>query len=297
MSIQSCGAFRKVVLMLFRTYLFRKITDALITALMLLAVVTALIPLVSILWHTFRQGWSAMNWSFFTHLPKPVGEPGGGIANALVGSGLLILLASAIGIPFGVLVGIYLAEFNPRGLGTAVRFTNDVLTGIPSIVTGMFIYALLVVTMGGFSALAGGVALGLLMIPTVTRSTEEMLKMVPQSLREASLALGATPTQTILRVVLPAALPGILTGIMLAVARVAGETAPLLFTAFGNRFWSLRLDQPIAALPLQIFTYAISPYRDWQNQAWGAALVLVGLVLVLNVFAGLAYSRASRFRR
>lgn len=276
------------------SYPFRKLLNRAVTVLMLLAVVLALIPLFSILWHTFERGWPAISPTFFTHLPRPVGETGGGIANALAGTGLLILLASSIGVPFGLLVGIYLAEFNPGGLGTVVRFLNDVLTGIPSIVTGMFVYSLLVLTMGGFSALAGGVALGLIMIPTVTRSTEEMLKMVPTSLREASLALGATKTQTILRVVLPAAIPGILTGIMLAVARVAGETAPLLFTAFGNRFWSLRLDQPIAALPLQIFTYAISPYRDWQTQAWGAALVLVTLVLVLNIVARLVFHRDGR---
>ncbi len=236
-----------------------------------------------ILGYIFIKGVSALNWDFFTQLPKPVGEAGGGMANAIVGSFILLGLACSFSLPLGILAGIYLSEFGRNQLGTTVRFAADLLTGLPSIVVGIFIYTLIVLPMKGFSAIAGGIALGIIMVPVITRTTEEMMKIIPLTIREAALALGIREWRTILSVVLPAALPGIITGIMLAIARAAGETAPLLFTALGNRFWHSGLDQPIAALPLQIFTYAISPYEDWHAQAWAGALVLIILVLGLSI--------------
>lgn len=249
------------------------------------ATLAAVLPLVLILYYVAAQGLRALNLAFFTQLPRPVGEPGGGMANAIVGTLILVGLASLVGLPIGVLGGIYLAEFGNNRFGAGVRFAADVLSGVPSIVMGIFIYAIIVMPMQHFSALAGGVALGVMMVPTVLRTTEELVRMVPMSQREGSLALGAPYWRTVFRVVLPAARGGVITGLLLAVARVAGETAPLLFTAFGNQFWSVRLDQPIASMPVQIYTYAISPYDDWHAKAWGGALVLVALVLVLSVAA------------
>jgi phosphate transport system permease protein len=237
------------------------------------------------------KGGASLTWTFFTELPKPVGEAGGGMANAIVGSGKLLLLAAIVGLPTGFMAGLYVSEFAPTPMASAVRYTADLLNGVPSIVVGIFIYTLIVVPMGHFSALAGGVALGVMMIPIMTRSTEEFLRAVPQSLREASLALGAGPVTTIARVVVPAASRGILTAAMLGLARVAGETAPLLFTALGNRFWSSGIDQPTASLPVMIFTYATSPYDDWQAQAWAAGLVLLTFVLLANVAARVLLGR------
>jgi phosphate transport system permease protein len=235
-------------------------------------------------WH----GAENLNWAFLTQLPKPVGEPGGGMANAIVGTAELLLLAAAIGLPFGFLGGVYLAEFGGQTFPFIVRYTVDLLNGVPSIVMGIFAFAVVVVPMKSFSLLAGGLALGAMMIPIAVRSTEEFLRTVPGSLREAGLALGATHWRTVATVVVPAAFRGILTGVMLDLARVAGETAPLLFTAFGNRFWSSGWNQPIAALPLVIYTYALSAYDDWHRQAWAAALLLLLLVLAANIIARVA---------
>jgi phosphate transport system permease protein len=247
----------------------------------------AIVPLASVLLYIGAKGVSGLSWSFFTELPKPVGESGGGMANALGGTLFLVGLACAVGIPVGVLSGVYLAEFGRGPFATAVRFSADVMSGVPSIAVGIFVYTLVVLSMRRFSALAGGIALGILMVPTIMRTTEELLKLVPDSLREAGLALGLPKWRVILQVVLRTGASGIATGIMLAVARVAGETAPLLFTAFNNRFWSASLDKPVGSLPVQIYTYAVSPYAEWHRQAWAAALVLVGMVLVLNVLARL----------
>jgi phosphate transport system permease protein len=247
------------------------------------ATVITLAPLFLILGYLLSKGLSSLNLDFFIRLPKPVGEPGGGMAHAIVGTFELIAIASLIGVPIGIGAGLYLAEHGRQGIASAARFAADVMTGIPSIVVGVFAYAVVVRPMGGFSALAGGVALAIIMIPLVARTTEEMVALVPRELREAALALGVSHWRTTLSVVLPTALGGILTGIILAVARVAGETAPLLFTAFGNRFWSTAIGQPIASLPVQIYTYAISPFDDWQRQAWAGALVLTAIVLGLEL--------------
>ncbi|MGE5358310.1 MAG: phosphate ABC transporter permease PstA [Bacteroidales bacterium] len=228
------------------------------------------------------KGGSSLNWAFFTQLPAPVGEPGGGMANAIVGSGKMLLIAALIGIPVGFMAGLYLSEFASPRAATIVRFAADLLNGVPSIVIGIFVYTLVVLRMGHFSALAGGLALGVMMIPIMTRSTEEFLRTVPQALREASLALGASRVTTIARVIVPAASRGILTAAMLGLTRVAGETAPLLFTALGNRFWSPGISQPTASLPVMIYTYATGPYEDWHNQAWAAGLVLLAFVLLVN---------------
>lgn len=248
-------------------------------------VLLALVPLVSVLFDLSVKGLGGLDWDLFTQLPKPVGESGGGMVNAFAGSAILVGLSCAFGIPVGVLGGIYLAEFGHNPLGKAVRFSADVMSGVPSITVGIFVYTLLVLSMGRFSALAGGVALAILMLPTVMRTTEELLRLVPDTLREAGLALGIPKWRVILGVVLRTGAPGIATGIMLAVARAAGETAPLLFTAFGCNFMALKLDQPIGSLPVQIFTYAVSPYEEWHRQAWAAALALVLLVLILNILA------------
>lgn len=231
------------------------------------------------------KGGSLISWDFFTKLPKPVGETGGGMANAIVGSAKLLLLASLIGVPVGFLGGLYLAEFGGKTFSFLVRYATDLLNGVPSIVMGVFAYTLIVLPMKHFSTLAGGIALGVMMIPIAVRSSEEFLRTVPKSLRDASLALGGSQWKTIVYVVIPAALPGIVTGIMLDLARVAGETAPLLFTAFGNQFWSSGWMQPTASLPQMIFRYAISAYEDWHQQAWAAGLVLLMLVLVTNIVA------------
>jgi phosphate transport system permease protein len=247
-----------------------------------------IVPLVLIFGFLLYQGASALTLAFFTELPKPVGEPGGGMANAIVGSLLLIALAGGLGLPVGILGGVYLAESRDRRLTWLVRFLADVLNGVPSIVIGIFAYTLVVLPMRRFSALAGGIALAVIMLPIVLRTTEEMVRLVPASLREAALALGIPEWKVILRIVLPTARAGIVTGAMVAVARIAGETAPLLFTAFGNRFWHQGLDQPIAALPLQIFAYAIAPYEDWHRQAWAGALVLIAMVFLVSLIARLA---------
>ncbi len=269
-------------------YRGRKMTDLVVRAACLVAVGLALIPLLSVLYFVVARGIGGLSLSFFTNLPKPVGEPGGGMANAIVGTLVLVALACIVGIPFGILAGIYLAEFGDNRFGQAVRFGADVMAGIPSIVAGMFVYSLMVVTMKRFSALAGGVALAILMLPTVARATEELVRLVPQALREAAFALGVPRWRATIRVVLRTAAPGVVTVVMLGLARAAGETAPLLFTAFNNRYWQTRLDQPIASLPVQIFTYAISPYEEWHRQAWTGALVLVSLVLALNLSARFA---------
>lgn len=272
----------------------RRLANTLMWVAAILAAVAAITPLCLLLYYVARQGLPALNLAFFTQLPKPVGEPGGGMANAITGTLVLIGLASAVGLPVGILGGIYLAEFGNNRFGWTVRFAADVLAGVPSIVVGIFIYGVIVMPMKQFSALAGGAALGVMMIPTVMRTTEELVRLVPVSQREAALALGATHWRTVFKVVLLAAKGGVITGVLLAVARIAGETAPLLFTAFGNRFWSVRLDEPIASLPVQIFTYAISPYDDWHAQAWAGALVLVALILLLSAAA--RYATRGRFR-
>jgi phosphate transport system permease protein len=246
-----------------------------------------------LVWH----GGTSLTWDFFTKLPKPVGDVGGGMANAIVGTGKLLLLASAIGMPIGVLAAIYLAEFGGKTFSFIVRYTTDLLNGVPSIVIGIFAYALVVIPMQHFSTLAGGFALGVMMIPIAVRSTEEFLRAVPVSLREGAMALGASKWKTIATVIVPAAFQGIMTGLLLDLARVAGETAPLLFTAFSNRFWSPGWNQPIASLPVMIYTYAISPYDDWHRQAWAAGLVLLGLVLVVNIASRMLMSRSASFSR
>jgi phosphate transport system permease protein len=254
-------------------------------ALAYVAAVLATLPLIFILFHLLKAGAGAITLDFFTQTPQPVGEPGGGVANAIVGTLVLVGVAALIGLPVGIGAGLFLAEQRGSALATTVRFLSDVLNGLPSIVMGIFAWEFLVRPFGGFSAMAGGVALGAMMIPLVTRTTEEMIRLVPGSLREAALALGYTRWRTSLVIVLRTALPGIVTGALVAIARIAGETAPLLFTALGNQFWSLRLDEPIAALPLQIFTYAISPYDEWHAKAWAGALVLITLVLVISLTA------------
>jgi phosphate transport system permease protein len=249
-----------------------------------------------ILGYLIWNGGRSLNWNFFTQLPKPVGESGGGMANAIVGSLKLLMLAALMGLPVGLLTGVYLAEFGGKTFSFVIRYTTDLLNGVPSIVIGIFAYSLVVLPVKHFSALAGGVALGMMVIPITVRSTEEFLRAVPGSLREGAMALGASKWKTIVTVVLPAASGGILTGMLLALARVAGETAPLLFTAFGNRFWSPGFEQPTASLPVMIYTYAIAPYDDWHRQAWAAGLVLLGLVLVANLGARLLLNRGSAVR-
>ncbi len=261
----------------------RKFANSLMISLCIIAGVVTILPLLYIFFYTTKSGLSSVNVDFFTQLPKPVGETGGGMANAIVGSIILIGLGSLVGIPVGILAGIYVSEYSKSFVSTIVKFTTDVLSGIPSIIVGIFAYGIIVLPMKRFSALAGGFALGILMIPTITKVTEEMLRLVPQTLREASLALGVSRWKTSLFVVLKTASSGIITGILLAIARAAGETAPLLFTSFGNSFWQTSIDQPMAALPLQIFSYAISPYEEWHRQAWAGAFVLIFLVFVVNL--------------
>jgi len=258
-----------------------------------LAAILATLPLVLILFHLVRKGASSLSLAFFTHMPGSVGEPGGGMANAIVGTLMLIGIASVIGLPIGIGAGLYLAEKKSTPLASTVRFLSDVLNGLPSIVMGIFAWEVLVRPVRHFSALAGGVALGAMMIPLVTRTTEEMLLVVPTSLREAALALGYPRWRTSISVVLRTALAGIVTGALVAVARIAGETAPLLFTALGNQFWSTSLREPIAALPLQIFTYAINAYDEWHRQAWAGALVLITIVLIISLAA--RFATRSRF--
>jgi phosphate transport system permease protein len=246
----------------------------------------AMIPLISLIFYVFTQGIHRLDLTFFTHLPTPVGVEGGGMGNAILGTLTLMLVASCLGLPVGILAGVYLSEYGKKNkFAWLVRFTSDVLSGVPSIVTGIVAYTLVVRPMHGFSALAGGVALGFMMIPIVTRTTEELVKMVPHSIREASWALGVPQWQTILAIVIRTAKNGILTGVLLSIARIAGETAPLLFTSFNNQYWPKGLIQPTASLTVQVFTYAISPFKDWQDQAWTGALVLLILVLSINLAA------------
>lgn len=273
----------------------RHLFNHLMTAVSGLAVVVALLPLVSLLWLVISKGASGLSWSFFTALPTPVGEPGGGVGNAIIGTLYLVLLACVIGLPVGIGAGVFLAEARDTVFTRAVRFTAEVLSGVPSIVIGIVAYGLVVVPMKHFSALAGGLALSLLMIPTLTRTTEELVRLVPHSLREASLALGVPQWKTSLFIILRTALGGIITAVLLAVARAAGETAPLLFTSLNNQYWNVRPDQPTASLTVQIFNYAISPYEDWHQKAWSAALVLLLVVGGLNLLA--RYMTRSRFGR
>ncbi len=256
-----------------------------------IAAAVVILPLALIVWQLLRAGLPTLDLAFFTRMPKPVGETGGGMANAIVGTFVLVGLGAAIAVPVGVGAGVWLAEYGRGRLAALVRYTADVLAGVPSIVIGVAAYGLVVVPMGRFSALAGGVALGILMLPTVVRSTEEMVRLVPRSYREASLALGAPRWRTIQEVVIPSASAGIVTATLLALARAAGETAPLLFTALGNRFWSVQLDQPIASLPVLIYDYARAPYEDWNRQAWTGALVLLVLVTLLSAVLRLTLRR------
>jgi len=247
------------------------------------AALVAIFPLVFIFYYTISKGITYLNLDFFTHLPKPVGEPGGGMVNAIVGTLILIGIGGSIGVPVGIMTGIYLSEFGKNKFGNVVRFLTDVLSGIPSIVVGVVAYTLVVVPMKHFSAFAGGIALGILMIPTIIRTTEEMIKLVPHSLREGGLALGIPKWKTTISIVLRTAWKGIATGVLLGLSRAAGETAPLLFTALGNRFWSTNIGQPIASLTVYIYDYAKSPFDDWNQQAWTAALVLILLISVLSL--------------
>ena len=262
---------------------WRKAKSACVSWLCFLCALLVVAPLALVLFHLIRSGAGAVDGHFFTHLPKPVGEAGGGMANAVVGTLTLLGLASLVGVPVGVLGGVYLSEYGSARANWCVRFGADILNGTPSIVWGIVVYALMVVPLKSFSAYAGGVALGFMMIPLIIRTTEEMLALVPNGYREAAFALGIARWKVIVHIVMKTARKGIITGVLLALARIAGETAPLLFTAFGNRFWNHDLREPIAALPLQIFSYAISPYDDWHRQAWAGALVLILLVLAVNI--------------
>jgi phosphate transport system permease protein len=262
---------------------WRKFKSALASAIAFISAVLVITPLGLVFFHLVVNGASSVNWDFFTKLPAPVGAVGGGMVNAIVGSLELLALAGAIGIPIGVLGGVYLAEYGSARINSILRFLADVLNGVPSITWGVVVYGLVVLRFKGFSAYAGGLALGLIMIPLILRTTEEVILLVPNGYREAALALGVSRWKTIVHIVMKTASKGIITGILLALARVGGETAPLLFTAFGNRFWNHSFSQPIAALPLQVFTYAISPYDDWHRQAWAGALVLVTGIFCVNV--------------
>lgn len=275
----------------------RRLKSRVVAVVAFLAAGIAVLPLLLIFGYLVAKGAASLNLDFFLHMPRPVGVPGGGLANAIVGTLILVAVAAAVGVPIGLGAGMYLAEHGTAPLANTVRFLADVLNGLPSIVIGIFAWEILVRPVGHFSALAGGVALGFMMIPTVTRTTEEMIRTVPIALSEAALALGYARWRTSLRVVLPTAIAGVVTGILLATARVAGETAPLLFTAIGNQFWSVSLGQPIAAIPLQVFNYAISPYDEWHAQAWAGALVLILLVLAISLaaraFTGRGIARGS----
>ena len=264
--------------------IWRKLANANATIFAVGAAILVLVPLLAIFVYLLIKGVGSLNWAFITQTPKPVGEPGGGMANAMIGSGLILLIASTIGIPVGIGCGIFLAEYGRNRFGDFVRFTADVLNGVPSIVIGIVAYSLVVLQQKHFSAYSGGLALGIMMVPTVARATEEMLLMVPNSIREAALGLGIPKWRTTISITLRTASAGVITGCMLAFARVAGETAPLLFTAFGNQYWNLNPNQPTAALPLQVFVYAISPFDEWHKQAWAGALILI-LMIVAAVAA------------
>jgi len=264
---------------LLRISLWRRFTDCFATSVAALTVVLVLLPLGAIFAYLVYRGIGSINWAFLTQTPKPVGEAGGGMANAIGGSVLILGIASLLGVPFGIGAGIYLAEYGRNRFGDIIRFTSDVLNGVPSIVIGIVAYSVVVLRQKHFSAVAGGFALAIMMVPTITRTTEEMLLLVPQSIREAAYGLGVPRWRTTLSITLRTATSGVITGVMLAFARVAGETAPLLFTAFGNQYWNLNVNQSTAALPLQIFTYAISPFDEWHRQAWAGALVLIVLIV------------------
>jgi phosphate transport system permease protein len=260
--------------------LWRRGMNSLVTLAAGGAVVLVLLPLGAVFGYLVYKGIGSINWAFLTQTPKPVGEAGGGMANAIAGSAFILLIASVIGVPIGIGAGIYLAEYGRNRFGNVIRFTADVLNGVPSIVVGIVAYGIVVLSQGHFSALAGGVALAIMMIPTITRTTEEMLLLVPNTVREAAYGLGVSRWRTTLSITLRTATSGVITGVMLAFARVAGETAPLLFTAFGNQYWNWKMNQPTAALSLQIFTYAISPFDEWHRQAWAGALILIVLIVV-----------------
>ena len=274
-----------------RPTVWRKILSSLFVGFCALSVLVALVPLAFILFYVINEGVSSLNLDFFTKMPKPVGETGGGMANAIVGTLIVTGLGSLFAVPIGILSGVYMSEYAGTRCASLVRFAADTLNGVPSIVVGVFVYGIAVLPFKQFSALAGGLALGVMMIPIIARTTEELLLLVPGTMREGALALGATRSRAVFSVVLPAALPGIITGVVLALARIAGETAPLLFTAFSNRFFTTQLTQPIATLTVMVFTYAISPYRDWHRQAWAGALVLVTIVLVCSLLARYATRR------
>jgi phosphate transport system permease protein len=272
----------------------RRILSAMFVGFCACAVLLALVPLAFILFFVVSRGILALNLDFFTHMPLPVGEAGGGMANSIVGTLILAGLAAIIAVPIGILSGVYMSEYAGSRFAALIRFAADTLNGVPSIVIGVFAYGVAVLPFKQFSALAGGFALGVMMIPIIARTTEELLLLVPGSMREGALALGATRARAVFSVVLPAALPGIVTGVVLALARIAGETAPLLFTAFNNRFFTTSLTQPISSLTVQVFTYAISPYEDWHRQAWAGALVLVAIVLLCSLAARFATRRLER---
>lgn len=277
--------------------IWRKSVNVFMIGVTFFCALITLVPLVSILLYVTSKGLTSLNLDFFIHLPKPVGESGGGMANAIVGTLILIGLSCLWSVPLGVFAGIYLAEYGNHPGASVIRFTADVLTGVPSIVIGVFAYALLVLPMKGFSAISGSFALGFMMIPTIARTTEEMIRRVPQTYREAALALGISRSSLTIHIILKSALSGILTGILLALARISGETAPLLFTAFGNRVWHHGLHQPIAALPLQIFVYAVSPFEDWHRQAWAGAFVLIAMIFSITLISRLILTKKQNFAR
>lgn len=271
--------------------LFRKIKNTLFLTLVILSALVVLVPLFLVLKFVFMQGWSSLNLSFFTEIPKPVGETGGGMKHAILGTIYIVLLGACIAVPIGVTCGIYLSEFAKSKLSKTLKLTVDLMSGIPSIVIGIFAYLMVVVPLKSFSALAGGVALSIIMLPIIVKTSEEILKLVPTHIREAGLALGLPRWKVILFIILKGSVSNLLTGIILAISRAAGETAPLLFTAFGNMYLSFEINKPMATLPVQIYTYAISPFKDWQRQAWAGAFVLMVLILTLNLFARYVLSK------
>lgn len=276
---------------IFRSYTKRKAKNIFMKVILSIGAIIAIIPLISIFAYVLKQGLPAINLQFFTEIPKPVGETGGGLANAIVGTLIIVGISVVIGIPWGISIGTFLAEFGQKSsLSKYIRFSADMLASIPSIIIGLFIYEVMVVSMKRFSALAGGLALGILMIPTIARSTEELLKMIPTHIREAGLALGLPRWKVITAIVLKGIRAPMITAIMLSIARASGETAPLLFTAFNNQFWHSGIDQPIASIPVQVYTYAISPYDDWHKQAWAGALVLVLMVFTMNILTRVLFS-------
>ena len=275
----------------------RKIVSRLVEVACAGSVLVALTPLALVLYFVLSQGLPALNLGFFTNMPKPVGEPGGGMANAMVGTLILIGIATAVAVPVGVVSGVFLSEYKRSRLGSAVRFAADVLNGVPSIVIGVFAYAVAVRPFRRFSALAGGLALGVMMLPLIVRTTEELLRLVPESFKEGALALGATRSRAVWTVILPAALPGIVTGLLVALARVAGEPAPLLFTSLNNAYFSTHLGQPIASVTVQVYTYANSPYEDWHRQAWAGATMLIAAVLFFSLLARFMTRRLERMHR